>query len=161
MQNIVTLGRRLIPIEQIALVEPFDPSNPQFKPEKDFKGRVVLVNRDSVLTEATPQAFAQSHGFRMLPDDAVATNPAITFKVEMFTPTEGFKPTKPFATRLSWRDQDGNEQSKLLLTNPQTVIALALRGETQVAEAETPKRPGKSRGARAGARTDRSSATPG
>ena len=47
MQNIVTLGRRLIPIEQIALVEAFNPAaNSQFKTGKAFKARVVLINRD-------------------------------------------------------------------------------------------------------------------
>jgi hypothetical protein len=144
MQNIVTIGRRLIPIEHIAFVEPFDPTaNPQFKTEKDYKARVVLLNRDNVLTEDTPQAFAQAHGFRMLIEDAVATNPAITFQVETFAPSEGFNPAKPYSTRVLWRDWDGNEQSKLLLTKPETVIAIALRGETAPdrAEAEAPARP--------------------
>jgi hypothetical protein len=50
--QVVTLGKKLIPIEQIAFIEAFDPaSNPEFKPERDFKGRVVLLNRDTVLTE--------------------------------------------------------------------------------------------------------------
>jgi hypothetical protein len=32
MQNVVTVGNRLLPLEQIAFVEPFDPnSNPDFK----------------------------------------------------------------------------------------------------------------------------------
>jgi hypothetical protein len=142
MQNIVTLGRRLVPIEQIAFVEPFDPAaNPEFKPEKAYKARVVLLNRDSVLTEDTPQTFVKAHRFRMLSDDAVATNPAITFKVETFAPNEGFKPAKPYATRLMWRDQDGNEQSKLLLSKPETVIAVSVRGEAEPVDAETPRRP--------------------
>jgi len=158
MQNIVTLGRRLIPIEHIAFIEPFESANPQFKPGKTYKARVVLINRDSVLTEETSQAFAQTHGFRILPDDAVATNPAINFKVETFVSSEGFSSSKPYATRLTWRDQDGNEQSKLLLTKPETVIALALRGETPSgpAEAKAPKRPAQPRASRrsAGARAD-------
>jgi hypothetical protein len=146
MQTIVTLGRRLIPIEQIALVEPFDPAaNPEFKPEKAFKGRVVLVNRDSVLTGDTPQTFAQAHGFRMLSDDAVATNPMIRFQIETFAPTDTFNPSRPYATRLKWRDQDGNEQSKLLVSKPETVIAVALRGEPQPIGAETPRRPARPR----------------
>jgi hypothetical protein len=124
--------RTNIPIEHIALVEPFDPAaNPQFKNEKDFKARVVLLNRESVLTEDAPDAFAQANGFRMLADDGVATNPAIKYKVEMFSPREGFAPAKPFVTRLLWRDQDDNEQSRLLLTKPETVIAVVLRGETE------------------------------
>ena len=50
--KVVTIGKRLIPVGQVAFVEPFDPaSNPEFKPEKDFKARVVLLNRDVVLSE--------------------------------------------------------------------------------------------------------------
>jgi hypothetical protein len=151
MQNVVTIGRRLVPVEQIALVEPFDPaSNPEFKPEKPFKARVVLLNRDTVLTESTPQEFAETHGFRMLAEDNVVTNPALTFRVETFEPTETFKPTKPYLTRLKWRDQDGNEQSKLLLAKPETVIAIALRGETEPGSARknSPQRPSRPRTAR-------------
>ena len=51
-------------------------------------------------------------------EDNVAANPATVFKVESFEPTENFKPTKPYLTRIKWRDQEGNEQSKLLLTKP-------------------------------------------
>ena len=36
---------------------------------------------------------------------------------------------KPYQSRLKWRDQDGEEQSKLLLTKAETVIAVVLRGE--------------------------------
>jgi len=93
------------------------------------------------LTEDTPQAFAQAHSLRLLPEDGIATNPAVSFKVETFAPRDGFKTTKPYATRLMWRDQDGNEQSKLLVTKPETVIALALRGEEPgAAETQTPRR---------------------
>jgi hypothetical protein len=55
-------------------------------------GRVVLLNRETVLTEATPQEFANANGFRLLPEDNVATNPAITFRVGSFAPTEDFNP---------------------------------------------------------------------
>jgi hypothetical protein len=141
MPNIITIGRRMVPAEQIALVEPFDPTaNPQFKNEKGFKTRVLLVNRESMLTAEAPQDFVEANGFRMLADDGVATNPSVKFKVETFAPTEGFKPSKAFVTRLLWRDQDGNEQSKLLLTPPETVIAVALRGETK-ATPQTSRRP--------------------
>jgi len=51
----ITLGRRLVPLEQIALVEPFDPSaNPRMQTDRPFKARVVLINRDSILTEEKP-----------------------------------------------------------------------------------------------------------
>jgi hypothetical protein len=147
MENVITLGKRLLPIEQIALIEPFDPSNnPDFKPAKEFKARVVLLNRDTVLTETTPQEFASARGFRLLTEDNVAANPAIAFKVESFEPTETFKPTKPYLTRLKWRDQEGNEQSKLLLTKPDTVLALVLRrAEADSPEKKTAKRPAKRR----------------
>jgi hypothetical protein len=132
MENVITLGRKLVPIEHIALVEPFDPAaNPEFKPERPFKSRVVFLDRETTLTEMTSQEFAETHGFRMLADDDVATNPGIMFRVETFEPTEEFKPAKPYQTRLKWRDPDGNEQSKLLITKPEIVIAVALRGETE------------------------------
>lgn len=133
MQDVITIGRRLVPLEQIALVEPFDPaSNPEFKPEKTFKARVVLLNRDNVLAEFTPEEFAAAHGFRMLADDGIAANPAVAFHVETFTPSENFTPTKPYTTRLKWRDGDGNDHSRLLLTNPEAVIAVALRGGAEL-----------------------------
>jgi hypothetical protein len=66
----------------------------------------------------TVEAFAEANKFRRLPDDNVATNPAVRFRVETFEPSEGFQPRKPYQSRLKWRDQDGNEQSKLLLTKP-------------------------------------------
>jgi hypothetical protein len=131
-QNIIAIGRKRFPIEAIALVEPFEPPaepSPRFTSDKDFKARVVLIDRYNVLTEATVEAFAEANKFRRLPDDNVATNPAVRFRVETFEPSEGFIPRKPYQSRLKWRDQDGNEQSKLLLTKPETLIAVILRGE--------------------------------
>ena len=151
MQDVITIGKRLLPAEQIAFIEVFDPaSNPEFKPDRDFKGRVVLLNRDTVLTEMTPQDFAAAHNMRLLTEDNVAVGQAIAFKVETFTPTETFKPSKPYLTRLKWRDQDGNEQSKLLLAKPETVIAVALRGEPEPDSARrtSPPRPARPRTAR-------------
>lgn len=130
MDNVITLGKRLIPREHIALVELYDAAaNPKFHTSREYKGRVVLINRDSILTEDTPQAFAATHGFRFLMTDQIATNPALLFRVETFAPTDGFASTKPYVTRLLWRDQDGNDQSKLLLAPPETVLAVVLRGE--------------------------------
>lgn len=130
MSGTVTLGRRLIPVEQIALIEPFDPAaNPRMQSEKPFKSRVVLTDRESVLSETEPFAFAEQHAFRMLLEDNVAVNPAIRFGVETFEPAEGFKPTKPFLSRLTWRDGD-NIQSKLLLSPPEIALAVVVRGET-------------------------------
>jgi hypothetical protein len=89
----------------------------------------VLIDRYNVLTEDTVEAFAEANKFRRLPDDNVATNPAVRFRVETFEPSEGFQPRKPYQSRLKWRDKDDNEQSKLLLTKPETVIAVVLRGQ--------------------------------
>lgn len=138
--KVVTIGRRLVPVEQIALVEPFDPSsNPEFKTEKDFKGRIVLLNRDMVLTGQTPQEFATEHEMHLFTEDSVAVNRSIPFKVETFEPTESFRPTKPYRTRLKWRDLSGEEQSKLLVTAPETVIAELLNTKAELAKAA--KRP--------------------
>jgi len=116
--NIITIGKRLLPAEQIAFVEPFDPSaNPEFKPEKDFKARVVLVNREIVLTEQTVQEFASAHGLHLLVEDGVAVNQAIRYKIEMFEA----------------------EQSKLLVTEPETVISEILNAK--VAASAPAKRP--------------------
>jgi len=59
----------------------------------------------------------------------------IHFSVEAFTPVEGFNPAKPYRSRLLWRDQDGQTQSKLLLAEPEAVLAMAVRGEAQAAPA--------------------------
>jgi hypothetical protein len=151
--DVITIGRRLVPLEQIALVEPFDPaSNPEFKPEKPYKARLVLVNRENVLAEFTPQEFADAHGFRMLPEDDMAVNPVVGFRVESFEPSESFTPTKPYATRLKWRDGEGIEHSRLVLSKPEAVIALALRGETNIARGKGAGRRPRSRGSRRDAR---------
>jgi len=130
MSATVTVGKRLIPIEHIALIEPFDPAaHPRMQTERPFKARIVLIDRESVLTEEALEAFAERHGFRLLSEDGIATNPAIHFSVAAFEPAEGFNPTKPYLSRLSWRDQDGNAQSKLLLAAPESVLAVVVRGE--------------------------------
>ena len=76
-QNIIAIGRKRFPIEEIALVEPFEPpaeQSPRFTSDKEFKARVVLIDRYNVLTEDTVEAFAEANKFRRLPDDNVATN---------------------------------------------------------------------------------------
>ena len=146
MEN-VTLGKRLVPVEQIALVEVFDPaSNPGLKTEKPFRARIVLVNRESILTEIPPQAFAETPKFRWLLQDSIGINPALFFKVEAFAATESFTPTKPYASRIKWSDCDGNEQSKLLLTAPEMFIAQVVRGEGEASPlGKLPGRPVRSR----------------
>jgi hypothetical protein len=142
MDTIISIGRQLVPVENIALVEPFDPNaNPEFQPPKDFKSRIVLLNRVSVLSEMTPKEFAAAYGFHLLADDDVAANPALAFRVETFAPTDSFTPSKPYQTRLLWQDGSRTDQSKLLLTKPETVIALVLRaGKHDGAAATAPRR---------------------
>jgi hypothetical protein len=146
--TILTIGKKLISLEQVAYVEPFDPAaNPEFKPEKDFKARLVLLNRDVVLTENAPKDFAEANGFHLLAEDNIAVNPSLAFRVETFAPTESFKPGKAYRTRIKWRDANGNEQSKLLVTEPETVVAeLSRRGTDRVAGTKrSPRRPGRPR----------------
>jgi hypothetical protein len=146
--RVITIGKRLVPAEQIAFVEPFDPaSNPEFKSDKAFKGRVVLLNRDTVLTETTPQEFAEAHGLRLLADDSIAVNQAVAFQVETFTRTESFNPDRAYLTRLKWRDLDGNVHSKLLVTQPEAVITELMRREPEmvVSPAGSPRRPARTR----------------
>jgi hypothetical protein len=139
--KVVTIGKRLVLVEQIAFVEPFDPaSNPEFKPERPYKGRLVLINRDIVLTEQTPQEFAVEHGLHLFAEDNVAVNRAIQFKIEIFEPTESFRPLRPYQTRLKWNDLAGEEQRKLLVTRPEIVIAEILKAKTEPS-APTSKRP--------------------
>jgi len=151
MQNVITIGRVLVPVEQIAYVEAFEPpADGRFKPDKPYKSRIVLLNRETVLCEATPQEFADANGFRLLPDDNVATNPGIDFRVESFVPTKDFDPGKPYQTRLIWRGLDGINRFKLLLTKPEMVIAITLRGETEPGNERKarPPRPAQSRAPR-------------
>ncbi|WP_315730326.1 MULTISPECIES: hypothetical protein [unclassified Bradyrhizobium] len=127
--KVITIGKRLVAAEQIVLVEAFDAgTNPESKPEKEFKARIVLLNRDTVLAEETPEQFASAHDLHLLAEDNVAINRAITFRVETFAPTESFKPTKPYQARLKWRDIDGGDQSKLLLTAPEALVAQIVNG---------------------------------
>lgn len=122
MENVITVGKRLVAVDQIVLVEPFDPTaRPDFKPDREFKGRIIMLNRDTVLTETMPVDFVTEHGFRLLDNDGTAINPRIYFRVEIFEPNASFTPTKPYATRLKWADATGSEQSRLLVTRPDEV----------------------------------------
>lgn len=146
--KVITVGRKLVVVGQVAFVEPFDPSaNPEFKPEKNYKGRIVMLNRDIVLTEQTPQEFASEHELHLFTEDGVAVNRAIVFRVETFEPTERFNPSKPYKTRLKWRDFTGGEQSKLLLTEAETVIGelLGVKEELAKSAKRPPKRPARGR----------------
>lgn len=82
-----------------------------------------MINRDIVLTEQKPPEFASERELHLFTEDSVAVNRAIVFRIETFEPIESFKPAKPYKTRFKWRDYTGGEQSKLLLTTPETAIA--------------------------------------
>ena len=129
MTDVVQVAKRLIPVEQIVLVEAFvPPTEPTLRSTREFKSRIVQLDRSSILSELPPEHFAEQNGFRTLALDRVATNPAIAFRVEAFAPTEHFQPSKPYLTRLVWLDE-GHAHSKLLLTPPEEVLAIVLRGE--------------------------------
>jgi hypothetical protein len=82
--TILTIGKRLISLEQIAYVEAFDPAaNPEFKPEKDFKARLVLLNRDAVLTENSPEEFSEANGFHVLAEDNIAVKTSFDFAISL------------------------------------------------------------------------------
>jgi len=137
MTNSITIGRRLIPIEHIAFVEVFDQAaQERLETERIFKARLVLIDRESVLTEQTVAAIVEMFGFRPLAEDDVATNPAIRFRVETFEPAADFTPGRPYRTRLMWRDFDGNLQSRLLLSAPEVVLVIVVKGETEPVHGE-------------------------
>jgi hypothetical protein len=131
MNDVVRVAKRLIPVEQIVLVEPFTSTpNMSMRTARDFKARIVLLDKASVLTEETPDQLATAYSFRMIALDCVATNPAVEFRVETFEASDTFKSERPFQARLSWSDQNGNTHSKLLISSPETVLAIAVRGES-------------------------------
>jgi hypothetical protein len=53
------IGKPLVPAEQVAFIEPYDPTaNPRFQTAREYQARVVMVDRDSILTEQTIEDFA-------------------------------------------------------------------------------------------------------
>jgi hypothetical protein len=129
MDKLIRVGKRLIPLEQVALIEPYvaDPDKP-LNTSKQFHSRLVLLDKDSVLSEETVPALAEAHAFRMVQADGAATNPGVAYWVEQFEPDESFRPEKPFQSRLLWRSANGLAHSRLLLAPPETVLAIAVRG---------------------------------
>ncbi|WP_159005707.1 hypothetical protein [Bradyrhizobium sp. S69] len=129
MTATITVGRRLVPIEHIALLEPFDPINQsRMQSDRPFQTRILLLNRDSILSEEPLDALTTQCRFRAAKEDGIATNPSVLFSVEAFEPAGEFKPTKAYRTRLLWRDQTGYAQSKLLLMTPEDALAIIVRG---------------------------------
>ena len=156
MTNTIQVAKRLVPVEQVALIEPYIPvEGAPLRSAKEFKGRIVLLNRDSILTEEEPGHLAKAHGFRMIVLDQVATNPTVSYAVEIFEPGDSFTPVRPFRTRLLWRGPDRMTHSRLLVASPETVLAVAVRGERDPEapaeapedEASRPRRAGRTRAA--------------
>jgi hypothetical protein len=73
MTNTIQVAKRIVPVEQIALIEPYVPvEGGQLRSAREFKARIILLSRDSVLTEDTPEHLANAHAFRMISADQVA-----------------------------------------------------------------------------------------
>ncbi len=139
MFKVISVGKRLIPIEEIAFAESYEPKeNSSLQSSRNFQTRLVLIDRDSVLIETPVALFAETNGFRPLENDPVALNPALRFKVETFEPSAEFSPAKPFSSRLRWRAPDGNDHSKLLVTLPEVVLSV-LTGKTVERAAPEPR----------------------
>lgn len=134
---IFEIGKLFIPSDQVAYVEPFDPSsnNPEFKPGKGFRARMVLVNCESVLVAATMEEFVEKDGFKLLAEDQLALNVgSVSFRVEAFAPSENFNSGKPYRSRLRWRALDKIAHSKLLLMDSSLLAELvACRPSVHVA----------------------------
>ncbi|OMI09509.1 hypothetical protein BSN85_16410 [Bradyrhizobium brasilense] len=135
MENVIRVSKHLLPVERIALFEPFVPSSGEpLNTKKEFKTRIVLRDRISVLSEEAPEELSKAHGFRWIEADRVGANPVIPFRVELFAPTESFNPSKQFLSRMAWNDEEGNSQSKLMLTAPEALLALVVRGQSADAD---------------------------
>jgi hypothetical protein len=133
MREVLRSGKRLILIEEIVLVEPFATSaDGTLQSDRDFKSRIVLLDKDTVLCEEPPEEFVSNYGFRLIAADRVALNPAIRFAVEAFEPTEGFQPLRAYRTRLLWKGPNGAAHSKLILAPPERVLAIVSRREPAV-----------------------------
>lgn len=142
MIETIQIGKRFVPLEQIVLLEPFDTAGQtKLFSEKPYQTRIVLIDRDSVLSEEPLAALAERHAFRVLPEDGIATNTAVHFSVETFERAEGFTPNKPYKSRLLWRGPSGEFESKLLLTEPEKVLAIAVRGEAPTSEGKEASKP--------------------
>ena len=128
MQSTVMVGKRLIPIGHIALVEPLDAAAlERLESQRPFQTRLVMLDRSSVLAEDGFADFAKHHGFRQVDADGIALNPTIAFKVEAFEPSGEFQPAKPYRSRLLWHDPQGQMQSRLMVTEPEALLSIAVR----------------------------------
>lgn len=146
MSDTIRVGKRLVPAEHIALLEPFVPSaQSPINSDKPFQTRIVLLDRESVLSEDAMDPLAESLSMKVIASERVAISRKLRFTIEGFAPSEGFKPTKDYKSRLVWRDLDGQPQSKLMLSEPDLLLAIAVRGDDQETDQqETPRLPNSS-----------------
>jgi hypothetical protein len=136
----LTIGKRLVPLEHIVLVEPFDPSTQtRMQTDKAYQTRVYLLDRETILAEEPLATFVDKHGFRRLSEDGIAANANIFFRVEAYEAQDDFKTNKPYRSRLLWRGPDGQSFSKLLLASPENALAVIVRGEAEGSSPEGSK----------------------
>lgn len=139
MSDVIIIGKRLVPRQEVALVEPYEPrEDSRIQSPRNFLARIILTNRESILIEESAEAFAGHNGLRMIAADRTALNPSVRFRVETFQPDDDFKPSKAFKTRLKWSDFDGNEQSKLLVSEPEAVLAVTMAQASDEPAAKLP-----------------------
>lgn len=127
MQHTVLVGKRLIPAAHIVLIEPVDPAAlERLESQRNFQTRLTLLDRSSVLLEEGLLEFAKTHALKEVGDDGIAINPAVAFRIEAFEPSGDFQPTKPYRSRLLWRDPHGQTHNRLMVTEPEKLLALAV-----------------------------------
>jgi hypothetical protein len=65
MESVITLGRRLLPIDQITLIELFDSSsNPDFKPDKESMGSASQSVRGTYGIDAAGASVSEAANAR-------------------------------------------------------------------------------------------------
>ena len=123
--TILRISKRFVPLEQVAFVERFDSSNAaDIQPAEDRNTRIVLINGDSIFTEATVEEFVQEHGFNYLAADSIALNGAQVFFAVAEVDAPDVALLQSFQARLTWRAPDGTEVIRLLRTPPALVAAM-------------------------------------
>jgi hypothetical protein len=128
----IRIDNKRVLASNIAYVEHFDPAdNPALTNAEEFLGRVHPTSKSerNFLTRLSPQEFEDDKmgGFRYLPTDKLAFNPAVVVRIEDYDPAAAkpeFQTTKPYTARVVWIDPRTNdERSKLLQTDPDTLAA--------------------------------------
>lgn len=94
------------------------------------------------MSEEAPEQLPKAHCFLWIEADKVVTKPNIILRRRDVHRTESFDPSKPFPSRLAWNDEEGNMQSKLMVTDPEALLAIVVRGgtENEANQVQTPVR---------------------